>query len=496
MSSVISVANLLLIVRSFMPASESTSQTLPTIDGQLRDFSEDPIACMRRVQNEAGNLVALQEGDQQLVFAFGANLNRQILSKADRFHSQFFAIRGPKNSAQRRLTSGLLSMNGQEHLQQRRTMKAGFEKRAIPGYTHMIAHHAQEMLCDWRPGQTRDISSEMTGLMLRISSSMLFGMEEPELAFEIGRMMERWVKLNQELGIAALIATDDFYPRYQQMLTFANELEGRIRELISSRTADASGHDIISMLLRARQAGAPMTDSQLVGQTALVFAASQMTTAHTLTWTLFLLAQHPEVMRELVDEISECSDTSLRIGPPDSTTGIMPTSSTSVLDRVIRESMRVLPASAYSQRVTNGPTELNGAPLKPNSLVIFSQFMTHRNEQLFRSASEFRPDRWNTIRPTGYEYLPFGGGAKLCLGAPLAMSILNIVLPMTLRKAGLQVVPNTEVNGRVISTMFSPEFPVPVRLLEPGTVAATSPLTGNIHDLVTLPPARAGRAAA
>lgn len=481
-----------------MPASESTSQTLPIITGQLRDFSDDPIACMRRVQNEAGNLAALQEGDQQLVFAFGADLNRQILSKADRFHSQFFAIRGPKKSAQRRLTSGLLSMNGKEHLQQRRTMKASFEKRAIPGYSSMIAHHAQEMLSDWRPGQTRDISSELTGLMLRISSSMLFGMEEPELAFEIGRMMERWVELNQELGIAALVATDDFYPRYQQMLTFAEELEGRIRELISSRAADtsASGHDIISMLLRARQAGAPMTDDQLVGQTALVFAASQMTTAHTLTWTLFLLAQHPEVMRELVDEISESSDPGLRIGPPDSTAGIMPTSSTSVLDRVIRESMRVLPASAYSQRVTNGPTELNGASLKPNSLVIFSQFMTHRNEQLFQSASEFRPDRWNAIRPTGYEYLPFGGGAKLCLGAPLAMSILNIVLPMTLRKAGLQVVPNTEVNGRVMSTMFSPEFPVPVRLLEPGTVADTSPLTGNIHDLVTLPIARADRAAA
>jgi hypothetical protein len=84
----------------------------------------------------------------------------------------------------------------------------------------------------------------------------------------------------------------------------------------------------------------------------------------------------------------------------------------------------------------------------------------------------------------------------LCLGAPRAISILNIVLPMTLRKAGLQVTPATEVNGRVISTMFSPEFPIPVRLLEPGTIADTSPLTGGIHNLVTLPPSSADRAAA
>ena len=76
------------------------------------------------------------------------------------------------------------------------------------------------------------------------------------------------------------------------------------------------------------------------------------------------------------------------------------------------------------------------------------------------------------------------------------MSILNIVLPMTLRKAGLQIVPHTEVNGRVISTMFSPEFPVPTILLAPDTIADTSPLTGNIHNLVTLPTTRADRAAA
>ena len=64
------------------------------------------------------------------------------------------------------------------------------------------------------------------------------------------------------------------------------------------------------------------------------------------------------------------------------------------------------------------------------------------------------------------------------------------------RRTGLQVEPDTKVNGRVISTMFSPEFPIPMRLLEPGVVADTSPLTGNIHDLVSMPPPSEDRAAA
>ena len=131
-----------------MTSSESTLPEIPVITGRLSEFSDGPIACMRRLQQEAGNLVALEQDGQQIVIAIGADLNRQILTKGDRFHSQFFALRGPKNSAQRRLTSGLLSMNGQEHAQQRRLMKGAFEKRAIPGYSQMIAHHAQDMLSD------------------------------------------------------------------------------------------------------------------------------------------------------------------------------------------------------------------------------------------------------------------------------------------------------------------------------------------------------------
>jgi len=244
-----------------MISSESASSELPTINGRLRDFSDDPIACMRRLQKEAGNLVALKQDGQQIVIAIGAELNRQILTNGDHFHSQFFALRGPKNSAQRRLTSGLLSMNGQEHLQQRRLMKGAFEKRAIPGYSQMIAHHAQDMLSSWQPGMTRDISKDMTGLMLRISSSMLFGMKEPELALEIGGMMERWIKMNQEIGIVALVPDEDFYPRYQEMLSFAEKLEERILAMISSRSSntESSGHDVLSLLLQAKQAGAPMT---------------------------------------------------------------------------------------------------------------------------------------------------------------------------------------------------------------------------------------------
>ena len=116
-----------------MSMSKSPGKPIPTVEDSLQTFSADPVACMQNLQRQHGDLVALREGDQHVVFAFGAEYNRQVLSRPDEFLSRFFAIRGPKNSAQRRLSSGLLTMNGQQHSQQRRILKAAFEKRAIPG---------------------------------------------------------------------------------------------------------------------------------------------------------------------------------------------------------------------------------------------------------------------------------------------------------------------------------------------------------------------------
>ena len=91
--------------------------TAPVTDGRLHSFAADPIACMRRLFQQHGDLAALREGTQQLVFIFSPRLNHQVLSDSRTFHSRFFSLRGPRNSAQRRLTSWLLSMNGDEHKQ-------------------------------------------------------------------------------------------------------------------------------------------------------------------------------------------------------------------------------------------------------------------------------------------------------------------------------------------------------------------------------------------
>jgi cytochrome P450 len=164
-----------------------------------------------------------------------------------------------------------------------------------------------------------------------------------------------------------------------------------------------------------------------------------------------------------------------------------------VLDRVLKESMRVLPASSYSQRITAEPVELGPFQLHRGSVVIFSQFITHHMPQLYPEPERFLPDRWRTITPSPYAYLPFGGGPRMCIGAALGMMQLKITLPTLLQRYKLGVVPDAEVNGRVMSTMLFPVGRVPMLVTAPGGPFHAAPVTGNIHTLVDLPPASVGR---
>lgn len=461
----------------------------PVTTGRLEEFVADPIACMRQLHAEHGDLAMLREDKQQFAFIFSPQLNHLVLSDAKTFHSKFFALRGPRDSAQRRLTCGLLSMNGDEHKQQRRTVSSPFEKRAIALYEEAITSNTDQMLNIWQPGSQVDMAAEMTVLMRKVTSSILFGMDRQEISLEIGEMLDPWVEMNHQLGLAAFIPRDDFMPQYEAMLAHGEKLEARILDLVRwRRDAGTLGTDLLSQLIRVHDETGAITAEQLVGHVALLFGAAHMTSAHTLAWTLFLLAQHPDVMTTL--------DHELQSGLYDTPLAAFDSGKGQLLDRVVRESMRLLPASAYSQRVNSVPLELGPLSLPRNTAIIFSQFMTHHRADVYDQADQFIPDRWLSITPTPYEYLPFGAGPRLCLGAPLATYTIRTLLPRILKRFRVAMVPEATVNGLVVSTMLNPVSGIEMRIHSPDGQFAAAPVHGNIHSLVDLPAVAQPRRAA
>jgi cytochrome P450 len=456
-------------------------------------FSGDLLHSIRALHETSGPIGVIQDGGQRVAFLFSPELNQQVLSDTNRYQARFFAIRGPKHSAQRRLTGGLLSMNGPQHRRNRRMVKEPFGRRAIATYTNTIASLTDEMLATWKPGEVRDMAEEMRRYMLQVTSTILFGLDEPELALELGDMIAEWVSMNDALGAGALVPNEAFSQRYEELLTYAERLEANILRMIHRRRdSQTFGDDVLSILVRTHNEEGSLTDEELVGQAAVLFSAAHMTTAHSLAWTLLLLAQHPSVMQRLWNEWQqndgESSQDSYSKGESwdDGEANADAAPLLSLLERVLKESMRLLPASAYSQRINVEAVQLGPYRLPRGTGIVFTPLVTHRLPHIYADPNRFLPDRWLTLRPSPYAYHPFGAGARMCIGGPLALGIMRVAVRRILSRFGLKVVESADISAHVESTMLVPTHGVPMVIRPADGQFESTRVTGNIHELVDL----------
>jgi cytochrome P450 len=473
------------------PASvASTGAGLPVSRVDFGEFSRDLLRGIRWLHDTHGPIGAIEDGGQRVVFLFSPEYNQQVLSDTELFHAHFFAIRGPKNSAQRRVTCGLLSMNGEQHRRNRRMVKEPFALRSIGTYVETIVRLTDEMLATWKVGEQRDMAEEMRQFMLRVTSRILFGMDDPAAAYRLGDMIAEWVGLNHDAGIGALVPNDRFTNLYEKLLNFAEVLENEIRAMIRKRRAESRpGSDVLSILVRMHDEEGGLSDEELVGQTAVLFGAAHMTTAHSLTWTLFLLAQHPPVMGQLWEEIKGIESGTKGTNAPEDlkSLGTLPKGDElSLLDRVIKESMRLLPASAYSQRIATEGVQVGPFYVSRGTGIVFTPLVTHHLADLYPEPERFLPDRWQTLRPSPYAYHPFGAGPRLCIGAPLATAIIRLALQRILSRFRLTVVPGSNIGVHVESTMLMPTNGLPMQIDAPDGEFRSSPVVGTIHELVDL----------
>jgi cytochrome P450 len=445
-------------------------------------FFFDPVGCMCRIYARHGPIIALGPialGEpRQLVFAIGPDFNRQVLSDPTAFRPTGMLRPGPKKSAQRRVRFGLTRMTGPQHKQQRQLVTPPFHKKAVQSYRDLIVSITDALLKQWQVGERRDVYEEMRILTLRIASAVLFS-RDPEEAFPVGRLIEEWIIMNFSTGVWSCPLNVPGTP-YRRMLRQAERIEQAILEMIARRRANPGRRtDVLSLLMEARDnQGYGMTDTELVGQTAILFLASFETTTSSLTWTLFLLAQHPDVANELINEL----ETVLGGDPPDNDA----LAQLPFLECVIKESMRILPPVPYTVRVTQRDLTLGPLALAHGTNVVCSHYLTHHLPELYPEPKRFLPERWRTIDPNQYEYLPFSAGPRMCIGPMLAMQTLKISLAMILQRFRFAVVPGTRIDRTSRITM-NPQDGLPMMLFGNDRKFATSEVSGQIREMVALP---------
>jgi cytochrome P450 len=446
-------------------------------------FFRDPIGCMRTLQQKYGSLVALGpiafgEPTKLHVLAIGPEFNRQVLGDPAKFRTTGQFIHGPDGSAQRRIRFGLTRMNGPQHKQQRQLILPPFHKKAVAGYHDLTLELAQEVIEQWKPGR-RDVYVDMRAVTLRIASAVLFGHEASD-AYRIGHLLEVWARRNFSGPVWFFPLNIPGTP-YHRLLKHAELVEQEILRLVEKRRRDPSDRtDVLSILIQARDdENRGMTDMELVGQATILFGASFETTASTLTWTVFLLAQHPEIMGQLMDELDRV------LG------GNAPTreqlAQLSFLDRVIKESMRILPPVPFTIRAADeDQVPMGSLTLSHGARVICSHFLTHHLPQIYPEPELFRPDRWREIDPTQYEYMPFSAGPRACVGAMFAIQVLKISLAIMLQKFRFASVRGAQID-RVVRITMNPRYGMPMVLHENDRRFESSKVRGQIHEMVKLP---------
>lgn len=443
----------------------------------------DPVASMRSLYQRRGPLVVLGpvawgEPVNLHVLGVGPEFNRQILGDPDRFRPTGLFLRGPKNSAQRRVRFGLTRMTGSQHRQQRQLVMPPFHRTAVRGYHDLMAGMTGQMLQGWRPGERYDIYAQMRELTLQIASSILFS-HDPSEALPIGRLIEDWLRRSFARPVW-MFPVNLPGTAYHRLLRRAEQIEESILAMIAKRRSDpGQHHDVLSLLIDARDdENHGMTDTELVGQTAILFMASFETTASALTWTLFLLAQHPEVMHKLMDELETI--------PGDNPPTPEQISQLSYLEWVIKESMRVLPPVPYTVRVSRRYVKMGPHTVPTGARILCSHYLTHHLPELYPEPERFHPERWRDIDPNQYEYMPFSAGPRMCIGAAFATQLLKISLAMMLRKFRFQVVPDIRID-RVVRITMQPRHGLPMSILKNDRKFAATQVHGQIREMVTLP---------
>lgn len=463
-------------------------------------FARDTVGYSRQLFERYGKLVSLASGGgTQLmspypdcpgtVLAYGPEMVRDVATQHEIYHKVPLSGRlhplgevPPRQQPLKNFASGLFGVNSDEHRRQRRMMMPAFQKQRIDSYRDDMVRITDLALADWQPGQVRNIAETMQDVTKRIATKTLFGEDIGPGGRGTGQMLQDSLKLLAS-PMTRLFPYDLPGTNFRKLLGVAKQLQETMREIVARKQATGTDDgDVLSMLIRASKDEGEhgLTDDELLAHTGILFAAGHETSANSLTWTLFLLSQHPDVLSDLVDEIHGVLD------------GDAPTvdhlQRLPLLEHVVKESMRVIPAVPWNGRVTSQATELGGHPLPAGTEVMVSIYETHHMRDLYAEPEAFRPRRWETINPSAYEYNPFSAGPRMCIGATFAMLEIKIILAMLLQRFRLEFVPG-QVIDRTGQIVLAPRHGVRMKLhaQDRNFRQGVGGVAGNVRDMVQLP---------
>ena len=340
--------------------------------------------------------------------------------------------------------NSLLSLDGDRHQRQRQLLTPPFHGERMRAYGQLISDITKQVINQWTVGEPFKVRSSMQEIALRVILGAVFGLHEGQRFEQIRQLLSSLLDSISSPWSSSLLffgsLQRDLGPLspWGRFLRLKQQVDQLIYAEIHQRQTqiDPSRTDILALLMAATdEAGQPMSDEELHDELMTLLVAGHETTASALTWALYWIHSLPEVCDRLLKELPLGNEADLSV------IARLP-----YLTAICQETLRIYPIAmfAFARRVKS-PIQLMGYEFDSGTWLVPCIYLTHQREDLYPEPKKFRPDRFLERQFSPYEYLPFGGGNRRCIGMAFAQFEMKLVLATIVSHFQLAIADNRPV---------------------------------------------------
>lgn len=373
----------------------------------------------------------------------------------------FFDKTLPLHEEMRRVMgSNLFNLPHDAWLPRRRALQSVFTKRHVAAFAGHMAEAADRVPRGWRDGADIDLDTECRTLALRVLGRAVLGLDLDERADALAAPLVTVTKYAVDRALAPVRAPRWLpTPGRHRARAASSALHRLAAEIVQGCRADPTRDaPLVHALIAATDPGTglPLSDAQICDELLIFLLAGHDTTATLLTYALWALGHHRDLQDRVAAEVAALGDRTLT--PED-----LPRLGYTV--RVLHEALRLCPPGAAAGRMAMQDVEIDGHLVPAGTMVLVGIYALHRDPALWDNAMVFDPDRFSPENSHGrdrWQYLPFGGGPRSCIGDHFAMLEATLGLATIIRR--------TEVQS------LDEDFPLAV----PFTMTAAAPIPARV----------------
>ncbi|WGV26403.1 cytochrome P450 [Halotia branconii] len=429
-------------------------QTQPWL--QTLQWLVSPLEYMEDCAKRYGDLFTLQLGQNSTpqVFVSNPQAIQQIFNTPPKQLDSGGAagIKSPLLGQQ-----SLLALDGKPHQRQRKLLTPPLHGERMLSYGQLIGNITTQVTSQWQIGEPFTVLPFMQEISFQVILKAVFGLEDGSRYEKLKELLIAILNPKTPIIRTVLLIFPSLrhdlgaWSPWGKYLRLRQQIDQLIYAEIQERKAqfDPSRTDILSLMMAARdEAGEPMTDLELRDELMTLLVAGHETTATSLSWALYWVHHLPQVREKLLQELDKLGE-----NPDPNAIFQLP-----YLNAICSETLRLYPVAISAlNRVVKSPLQIGEYKFEPGTLLIPSIYLTHHREDLYPQPKQFKPERFLERQFTPYEYIPFGGGNRRCIGMALALFEMKLVLVTILSRWQMELADHKPVQPVRKGLLFSPK---------------------------------------